>query len=127
MALKIIKHAYMDPEISDGERILVTRYWLRGLKRENVDTWVKELAPSENLLNDYNAFKKGEPTEEALEKFHAEWIGRYRDEMELQEPLIKTIRVKHQAGETITLLCTCHDPKFCHRTTLKELIEGEDT
>src|SRR5215208_6523645 len=42
--------------IQMGTRILITRYWPRGIKKEKFDKWYKDLSPSKNLLKDY---KKG--------------------------------------------------------------------
>src|SRR5690606_13290825 len=51
-----VKRAYLPPEESDGERILVDRLWPRGLRREDaaIDLWVKEVAPSAELRRWFN-------------------------------------------------------------------------
>ena len=38
---------------------------------------------------------------------------------------ISELRVRHESGETISLLCVCHDPRQCHRSLLAELILGK--
>ena len=43
----------LSQDISDGEIILITRYWPRGIKKEHFDRWDKELSPSRNLLKIY--------------------------------------------------------------------------
>lgn len=46
-----IKRAYEEPEPADGRRVLVDRFWPRGLKKEalQLDDWIKEVAPSDAL------------------------------------------------------------------------------
>jgi len=46
-----IKRVYNEARESDGFRILVDRLWPRGLNKEraNVDLWLKDIAPSEEL------------------------------------------------------------------------------
>ena len=50
MAIEI-KRVYNEARESDGFRILVDRLWPRGLNKEraNVDLWLKDIAPSEEL------------------------------------------------------------------------------
>ena len=50
-----IKRVYDPPESSDGTRILVMRLWPRGIRRERVDEWNRDVAPSVDLLH---AFKR---------------------------------------------------------------------
>ena len=49
------KRVYDPAEASDGDRILVTRYWPRGLSRErlSITDWLLNLAPSKELLSDW--------------------------------------------------------------------------
>ena len=44
--------------------------------------------------------------------------------MAAQEPLIRELRARHERGDTITLLCGCHDPARCHRSVLANLVLG---
>src|SRR5580693_9283234 len=46
-----LKRVYEEPADEDGTRILVDRLWPRGLTKEkaNVDLWLKEVAPSDEL------------------------------------------------------------------------------
>ena len=47
-----IKRIYEPWGFSDNDRILVDRLWPRGVKKEDANTlsWLKEVAPSEELL-----------------------------------------------------------------------------
>jgi len=40
------KRVYDPPEPGDGVRVLVDRLWPRGVRREAVDVWMREVAPS---------------------------------------------------------------------------------
>ncbi len=62
-----VKRIYEKASITDGRRILVDRLWPRGVRRStsNIDIWMKEIAPSEELRRWFNhdpgkwvAFKK---------------------------------------------------------------------
>lgn len=130
MPIKIEKHARLNRSPEDGIRILVTRWWPRGLKKENVDEWHKELAPSEDLLN---ALREADAKydlldQEALDPVTLwEWFTE-RYEVEMQEPeafaSIMRLRDRHNSDEVITLLCACHRSEDCHRSILGKLIAG---
>ncbi len=50
----------------------------------------------------------------------------YRREMESQKGAILDLRRRHEDGEVISLLCSCHDKTRCHRALLRDLVlEGE--
>lgn len=124
LPIKISKHARLKPTPDDGLRILVTRYWLRGLRREAIDQWSPELAPSRQLLHEYLDKNFSGVSEEDRLIFHRDWTARYVEEMKVQSERIEELRGVQKEGGTISLLCACHDPEFCHRRTLKMLIEG---
>jgi uncharacterized protein YeaO (DUF488 family) len=110
-----------DPrEPDDGFRLLICRYRPRALpkKDETWDAWMKELGPSRELHADFYG-KHGPPI--GLE----EYVKRYLKEMEAQVERIQALADRIAGGETITLLCSsaCVDPKHCHRTLLRGLIE----
>ncbi len=71
MSLKT-KRAYEAPARTDGLRVLVNRLWPRGLTKvaAHVDTWLKDVAPSEALRKEFGhdperwpAFQKGYASE----------------------------------------------------------------
>ena len=109
------KSVYYDkPDKSDGTRILVMRLWPRPFSKEKaaIDEWHRELAPSRELLSDYNKYKIDWP---AYEK-------RYLTEMKEQGESIRALaeRARH---ETMTLLCKEETDEKCHRRLLRGLIE----
>ena len=117
------KCLYAPPEPSDGDRILVSRYW------PPYKTWAKlqltqffpQLAPSPALLKAYRANRL----------MWGEFDAAYRAEMEapLGKVMIKRLaewaRSAHAEGKNITLLCFEKEDTHCHRRILKELIQRE--
>ena len=110
------RSVYNPVEKSDGERILVTRYWPRGISKERlaITEWLRDLAPSVELLKDW---KNGNITWE-------EYVVRYHKEMSTQKEKIAELAERAKRS-TITLLCFERegDP-HCHRYLLKDLIES---
>ena len=94
----------------DGSRICVMRF-VKDFY--DYDEWLRELAPSIELLNDSRKKK-------------IDWNGyveRYLREMDNKKELIEKLKGRSDKGEIITLLCWEKDDRFCHRRLLKELIE----
>ncbi len=117
------KHVRLHRSPEDGERLLVMRYWPRGVRREAVDVWLRDLAPSARLLREYR--ERSDPaTRSAAKGDDRPWVPAYLAEMAAQAPLIGELRARHERGETITLLCACHDPARCHRSVLANLVLG---
>jgi uncharacterized protein YeaO (DUF488 family) len=113
-----------DPaEPDDGHRLLICRYRPRALPKadETWDEWCSALGPSRQLHADY--YGKGGKLPIPL----PEYRQRYLEEMQAQAERIAALAKRVAAGETITLLCSsaCEDPKKCHRTLLKGLIEAQ--
>jgi uncharacterized protein YeaO (DUF488 family) len=44
-----VRRIYEEPESDDGFRVLVDRLWPRGIRRDRVDAWLKDVAPSTEL------------------------------------------------------------------------------
>ncbi|MFL5243526.1 MAG: DUF488 domain-containing protein [Gemmataceae bacterium] len=112
-----------DPkERNDGFRLLVCRYRPRALpkKDETWDAWWKDLGPSKELHADVYG-KHGDPIA------WSEFRRRYLKEMHDKQERISALAQRVRAAETITLLCSssCTDPRRCHRSLLKELIEKQ--
>jgi uncharacterized protein YeaO (DUF488 family) len=103
------------PEPSDGFRILVTRFWPRGKKKEFVDYWDPNLGPSKELLLSY---KNGKVTWHNYEK-----IYRKERESAWAQKAIEGLKEIHRKKKNITLVCyeKDNDPK-CHRYILKEIV-----
>ena len=114
------KRVYDAPSREDGERLLVMRLWPRGVRKDAVDRWEKELGPSTDLLRAYRAGRVD--WEEFARRCCAEMGGR--------RELLAELSSRARQG-TVTLLCGCEEESRCHRTLLKELVasstaEGTD-
>ena len=49
-----IKRVYDPPEAGDGARILVDRLWPRGVARDRIELWLKDIAPSDALRHEFH-------------------------------------------------------------------------
>jgi uncharacterized protein YeaO (DUF488 family) len=106
---------YDPPADKDGLRVLIMRYWPRGVRRERVDVWLKDAAPSRELLQAYTHQGLG------WDKFEEG----YRAEMEQDRPhVLEQLRDLEREHGTLTLLCHERIPphEHCHRHTLQGLL-----
>ena len=103
------KRVYEPRENSDGTRILVMRLWPRGIRRDRVDEWNRDLAPSRELLFSFK--RRGLPW--------ADYVTRYWEEIPPQA--LDELR-RRARRETITLLCSCPDENRCHRGLLRDAV-----
>jgi uncharacterized protein YeaO (DUF488 family) len=110
--IKIEKSVYSPPEPSDGRRILVMTLWPRGVSKDKVDVWMKELGTPRELIR---RWKAGKAT-------WAEFRSEYKKSLKGKEEALRSLARESKNG-TITLLCTEKDPATCHRSILKEEIE----
>ena len=113
MVIKIEKRVYDEPEPSDGRRILVMRLWPRGVSKDKVDVWMKELGTERELIAKWKGGKV------SWEEFSAE----YRRSLQGKEDQLRALAEESRKG-TITLLCIERDPSRCHRSLLKAAIEA---
>ena len=64
------KRVYAPREASDGVRVLVMRFWPRGVRKAHVDEWNRDVAPSRDLVF---AFKRhGLPWRKYVKRYRAE-------------------------------------------------------
>lgn len=106
------KTVYDKPELNDGERILVMRTWPRGISKEKVDVWLKDLGTEVDLIHEYKQGKVG----------WAEFSRRYVKSLKGKEAVLKELAAKSKE-KTITLLCTDKNEARCHRSLLRREIE----
>lgn len=108
------KSVYDEPSRQDGIRVLVTRYWPRGVRKEAKDYWIKELAPSRGLIKEWKSGKIS----------WGEFRRRYQQEYKAEGKAEHLERVKgilrEEGRKNVTLLCTCREDEHCHRRILKE-------
>lgn len=114
--IKVQKSIYDPKERTDGKRILVMRYWPRGVRKSAIDLWIREVGTSPALIKDW---KTGRIT-------WAQFKQRYMKEMKgsSQREAVKMI-AGYAKSQPVSLLCTDKDPERCHRSLLKDLVEDE--
>ncbi len=108
------KSIYEPKSKEDGLRVLVTRYWPRGTKKNKIDLWIRQLGPSEKLITVWKNGKIG------WLEFKKRYLGEYKctAKQKFLKNLKKTIK-----GKDATLLCTCKkEENRCHRFILKNLL-----
>lgn len=99
-----------------GYRVLVMRMWPRGVRRTAADTWLKDAAPSRELLDAYHNGLSWDNFEQ-----------RYRVEMLHDRPeVLDELHQLEREHEIIWLLCHERIPPepHCHRLILKDLLEA---
>jgi len=74
-----MKRIYEEPSASDGYRILIDRFWPRGVKKEEarLDEWLKEIAPSDSLRRWFD--HKKERFEEFTKLYEQELAEKKKD------------------------------------------------
>ena len=106
----VTKRIYAPPAADDGYRVLIMRLWPRGIRKERVDAWLKELGPVPPLLRDF--------LDERIT--WAEYVPRYLAGLARPEAQEAIAEVRRRAREgRVTLLCGCADEQRCHRTLLR--------
>lgn len=109
------KSIYKPIEEEDGLRVLITRWYPRGVKREKYDIWVRELSPSAELLKRYKNTKVD------WDDFKITLLSELRDNMDSVEA-IHALQARNNMQD-ITLLCYEKDGCPCHRHMVRELVE----
>ena len=107
-----IKRVYDPPEPSDGTRILIMRLWPRGVRRDRIDEWNRDLAPSRELL--FAVKHGGLPWRDFVQRYWGEISPRAVDALR-----------RRSRQETVTLLCSCPDETHCHRGLLRDAIASK--
>ncbi len=113
-----IKSIYDPVSKDDGVRVLVTRYWPRGVRKEKAGCWLKELGTEPQLIKVWKAGKIG------WEEFEKRYRAEYKSEEKKKGfEELKGI-IKGADGRNVTLLCACRDDEHCHREILKDMLEN---
>ena len=108
-----LKRVYEPASPDDGYRVLATRYWPRGVRKDVADEYTTKVAPSRQLLRE---FKHENLSWEA-------YTSLYMDEMCTEEARSEIRRLADIAkSRTITLMCVCEDENRCHRSLVKQLV-----
>ncbi len=81
--IKTGKTVYDPPSRSDGKRILVMKLWPRGVSKESVDEWMKELGTDKELIKKWKAGKV------SWSDFRKEYLKSLKGKEELLKQLAK--------------------------------------
>lgn len=106
------KRIYEDYDPRDGRRVLVDRLWPRGVRKNRVDSWFREIAPSDQLRRWYSH----DP-----EKW-GEFKERYRQELESNKSMLLQLQDWATRGD-VTILYAAKDEAHNNAVALKELLE----
>jgi uncharacterized protein YeaO (DUF488 family) len=105
-----IKRIYEPAAPEDGYRVLIMRLWPRGIRKERVSVWLKELGPIPTVLRDF--------LDEKIT--WAQYVPRYLAGLKRSEAQDAIAEVRRRAQEgRVTLLCGCADERHCHRSLLR--------
>lgn len=113
------KSIYQPIEPEDGERLLVMRYWPRGVKKNRVSSWLKDLGPSAELI------KKWKNDTLTWDDFKREYNAEFNNEE--RKKAFAGLKDALKNIDNLTLLCSCADENRCHRGILKAMLEDELT
>jgi uncharacterized protein YeaO (DUF488 family) len=106
----LAKRVYDKPQGDDGTRVLVMRLWPRGIKKSAVDLWLKDLGAEIANLRAFKAGRIGWP------EMRRRYLAGLRREPAASA--LKRLRAMARRGR-VTVLCSCADPKRCHRSLLR--------
>ena len=112
-----VKRVYENPARTDGTRVLVDRLWPRGLTKESaaVDSWLKELAPSDELRKWFHAYPEQWA---AFRKKYLKELGQPDANTSLEE-------LYRLAGQKkVTLLFASKNEEHNNAIVLRDLING---
>jgi len=110
-----IKRAYEVPSAEDGERILVDRFWPRGMSKETLQlaVWLREIAPSGALCKWFGH----DP--EKWDEFRA----RYFEELKSRPELVRELLDRAGKG-LVTLVFGARDEQHNNAVALKAYLES---
>ena len=107
------KRIYEKPARGDGLRVLVMRLWPRGIRKQAVDLWLKDLGADVSNLRAWKAGRLDWP--EMRKRYLAG----------LKEPVAAAALAQLEAlacRRVVTVLCSCEAESRCHRGILRALL-----
>jgi uncharacterized protein YeaO (DUF488 family) len=108
------KSIYDPKEASDGTRVLVTRYYPRGVKKTHFDLWLHDVSPEATLLKDYR--NKGVDWRGFSAKFRRQ-LRTMPASKEAMKQLVELSR-----NREVTILCYEKEGEKCHRNIVKSIV-----
>jgi len=112
------KSIYDPPELEDGIRVLITRYYPRGVKRDRFQRRIVALSPSRGLLSSYRDGEKD------WDQFSTSFLSELRANPESLEA-IRSLHALSQVQD-VTLLCYERSGAPCHRYLVRDLVAAPD-
>jgi uncharacterized protein YeaO (DUF488 family) len=108
------KSIYEPAGPEDGVRVLVTRYYPRGVKKDRFDRWEKALSPSRELLAAYRSGRK------SWDQFKVSFLS----EMRARPESVESLRVVSSLAKVqdVTLLCYERPGLNCHRHLVRAIL-----
>lgn len=115
-----------------GALVLVTRRWIQGISRKDVDYWIPSAAPSQELLDTYRAglvswaefeqcYKDEQLKQTTCRVVRYQDNAKLYDEMVERSPLYVLQALQGMHDGKVTLLCW-ENSEFCHRFVLQSLL-----
>jgi uncharacterized protein YeaO (DUF488 family) len=95
--------------------VLIMRLWPRGVRKDRVDRWLRELGPVVPLLR---AFRAGRVSWPEYRRRYLAGLARPEARAQLGE-----VRAMARRGP-VTLLCGCAVEARCHRSLLRDHLRG---
>ena len=106
-----VKRVYEPIDKDDGIRVLVDRLWPRGVSKDKVDLWLRDIAPSDELRRWFNH----DPAKwEEFKRRYFEELGR--------NPKVKVLLQLIKEGNNVTLLYAAKSP-YNNAVALKEYLK----
>lgn len=99
----------------DGLRILVSRFYPRGVKRERFDLWIRGASPQRDLLKSYKQGLIDWP------EFERRFKLQLKTEVDSKAAMKQLLELSRRRN--ITLLCYEKEGQKCHRQVLKTTLE----
>ncbi|HEX5280960.1 MAG TPA: DUF488 family protein [Micropepsaceae bacterium] len=106
-----LRRVYDPPGAGEDLRVLVDRVWPRGIARDKVDLWLKEIAPSADLRKWYGHVPERWPV----------FRQKYRKELAANPEAVAELR-KAARGRKITLLYGAKDRERNQAVVLAEYL-----
>ena len=109
------KSIYEEKSASDGIRILITRFYPRGVKKDRFDFWIRGASPIQDLLKKY---KSGSITWAQFSKEFRKQMTTLHESKEAIDRIVELAR-----SSDVTLLCYEKEGEKCHRALVKSRVE----
>ena len=113
-----IKRAYEQAEESDGLRVLIDRFWPRGVKKEALkcEIWAKDIAPSNELRQFFHA---------DIENNWEEFRKRYNAELRASESFRSlAAEIKARNPQRVTLVYALNNPVRNNAVIVREALQN---